>query len=146
MNCEGYQEQISQLIDNELDDGEAIGLYGHMSTCRDCREFHRSSLQLRSMLLESESILQSEAVVRRKETRRGAPRVQKQPLSFIRGSFSISRVAAAILATLMLVAGGIASTLWLQTSAGPSHENVEYIMTYPPVEVRGFLANQSTHQ
>jgi predicted anti-sigma-YlaC factor YlaD len=50
MDHNRYQEQISQLIDNELPGKESPGLFAHLSTCSDCREFFSESMQLRSKL------------------------------------------------------------------------------------------------
>ncbi len=45
-----YQEQISQLIDNELPGNESPGLFVHLSVCQECRGFFYESMQLRSRL------------------------------------------------------------------------------------------------
>jgi predicted anti-sigma-YlaC factor YlaD len=39
MNCNWYQEQISMLIDRELDDEHATDVFHHLGRCADCRAF-----------------------------------------------------------------------------------------------------------
>lgn len=39
MNCQNYQEQISQLLDNELPAGELQPMFRHLSECEECRKF-----------------------------------------------------------------------------------------------------------
>lgn len=146
MNCEEFEIQISQMIDQELEDMETAALFGHMSLCRACREFHLSALQLRSMLQKSDHAVQPTASGYLKGSCARLRGIDKQDLAFLRGSFSMSRTAAVIIATLMLVAGSIASTLLFHVTEESSPERVEYIMMYPTVEVRGFLTNHQSTQ
>jgi anti-sigma factor RsiW len=48
-----YQEQISQLIDNELAENDSPKLFSHLSECTECREFLQETFQLRSKLTVS---------------------------------------------------------------------------------------------
>jgi predicted anti-sigma-YlaC factor YlaD len=40
MDCTGYQQSISKLRDGELPSGESAGVFLHLSTCVECREFY----------------------------------------------------------------------------------------------------------
>ncbi len=50
MSHESYQEQISQLIDGELEAGLQPPLFAHLSACNECRLFLNSTIALRSKL------------------------------------------------------------------------------------------------
>lgn len=50
MNCEKFQETISQYIDGELQPDQESELFQHLGACDRCREFLRSALHLRSEL------------------------------------------------------------------------------------------------
>ncbi len=46
MNHEVYQQQISQLVDNELGESLEQDLFLHLGPCRECRSFLKSSWQI----------------------------------------------------------------------------------------------------
>src|SRR3990172_486803 len=50
MTHDHFQEQISRLLDNDLREEESTSLFTHMASCRECQEFLRSCLRLRSGL------------------------------------------------------------------------------------------------
>ena len=50
MNCEQYQEQISQLIDGELLPAAETELFVHLGVCEHCRTFLKNTLSLRNTL------------------------------------------------------------------------------------------------
>jgi predicted anti-sigma-YlaC factor YlaD len=56
MNCEQYQEFISQFIDGELDSVNELSLFQHLSTCDECRGFLKETMSLRSELLSKTSL------------------------------------------------------------------------------------------
>ncbi len=39
MNCEQYQEYVSQFIDGELNTAGEASLFHHLSSCDNCRGF-----------------------------------------------------------------------------------------------------------
>jgi len=53
MNCEQYQENISQFIDGELESANESNLFQHLSACHGCRAFLKEALSLRSELLSN---------------------------------------------------------------------------------------------
>jgi hypothetical protein len=57
MTCEGYQEQASQLVDNELGERESPALFVHLGTCNECRGFLHLTLRLRTGLQEDTPLL-----------------------------------------------------------------------------------------
>lgn len=50
MTHDQFQEQISQLVDNDLREEESPPLFTHLASCHECREFLRSCLRLKSGL------------------------------------------------------------------------------------------------
>lgn len=48
-----YQEQISQLIDGELEWKQQPALFTHLSACNECRLFLNSAITLRSKIAAS---------------------------------------------------------------------------------------------
>lgn len=51
MTCDENQEEISQLIDSELDAAKRPRLYSHLAACEACREFLDGTLRLRTELV-----------------------------------------------------------------------------------------------
>lgn len=47
MNCEANQEQVSLLIDAELEAADQVGVFKHLEGCSDCRLFFQSMIRLR---------------------------------------------------------------------------------------------------
>ncbi len=48
MNHEVYQQYISQYIDGELNDALENNLFLHLGSCRECRDFLKSSIQMQN--------------------------------------------------------------------------------------------------
>jgi predicted anti-sigma-YlaC factor YlaD len=55
MNCEQYQENISQFIDGELDIESESNLFRHLGECNECRGFLKETMSLRSELLNMQA-------------------------------------------------------------------------------------------
>ena len=56
MTCEHYQMLIGQVLDHELSEKESPVLFAHLSVCPACRDFFRVSLQVRTELMNAETI------------------------------------------------------------------------------------------
>ncbi len=56
MNCEQYQEHISQFIDGELPPAAETGLFIHLGACEQCRTFLKNALSLRQTLVHTRPI------------------------------------------------------------------------------------------
>jgi len=48
--CEEFQELVSAYVDGELGDGETAEMFFHLGSCRECRTFMTSVMQLQSFL------------------------------------------------------------------------------------------------
>ncbi|MEK9139243.1 MAG: zf-HC2 domain-containing protein, partial [Bacteroidota bacterium] len=143
MTCEGYQEQVSQLIDNELGERESPALFGHLSMCAECRGFLHTTFRLRSGLQEHGPLL---APTHLDEKVLGPAIVKKGrvPDRLVTPSILWKRrvslpipVAAAVIVLLML--GSIAlSSLWFRDSEAGFQTQTIYVTTLPTVEVQGY--------
>ena len=56
MNCEQYQEQISQFIDGELLPTAETELFVHLGVCEHCRTFLKNTLSLRNIFASAQQI------------------------------------------------------------------------------------------
>jgi len=56
MNCEQYQEYISQFIDGELPPTAEIELFVHLGVCEQCRTFLKNVLSLSNTLTLSQQM------------------------------------------------------------------------------------------
>jgi anti-sigma factor RsiW len=143
MTCEAYEEQISAMIDHELDDEQAGTLFTHLGTCAVCRRSLQSVLDLRSGLLEEippsapkeldEKILKQWRLRRRTAADRAPAR-----LHLWTGRISLPVPVAAVI-LLFLIAGSLMVSSIRSQQQLPMEGRVEavYITTFPAVEVHG---------
>ncbi|MBM4169787.1 MAG: hypothetical protein FJ215_11645 [Ignavibacteria bacterium] len=137
MSCEVFERQISQAIDHELNDTDAVDLFSHMSGCAGCREFHRSSLKLHTILLKSDDGAYLERATPRGDIRRGVPSATGKPFAFFRRSLTISRLAAAVVLALTIIITATISSVWSAKATGDSIR-IEYVSTYPLIDVQEY--------
>lgn len=125
MNCEIYQEHISELIDNELSDDHDTNMYRHLAECPACRSFLQSALQLKEAV---HTIPLSEPETKREEGR----------TRWIRKHVRIPLPAAALYVLLLL--GGIVGTSFnFMHDAAPAvtdRQHIIYISEYPEIEIQ----------
>lgn len=137
MTCDMYEEQVSALIDNELNEEGAELLFRHLSVCPSCRRSLRTVLDLRSDLKEQEPPV-APAELDERVLRRAAGEKRyagdRKPMALMVWKRRISMplpLAAAI--TIILIAGSVAlSSLWTKTQT-------VYVTTLPVVEVTGYF-------
>lgn len=134
MDCKHHQQDISQMIDNELDDITFVGLLSHMSDCPECREFYRSVVKLRSFLLGSDDF-------NRLTTGRENKHVGEKPTRLFRGTVRLSKVSAFLTLIIAITLSTALSYLWLTITTDRMEKEVEYILTYPPIQVSGYYSN-----
>lgn len=147
--CEGYQEQISQLIDHELGESDSPTLFAHLGACGKCRRFLTTTLQLRSGLQEQAPILAStyldEKVLGRLAAKRrlAADRTALPARVWTRRISLPFPVAAVVILLLML--GSVAlSSLWFRDSEAGFQTQTIYVTTLPAVEVQGYYSQPQT--
>ncbi len=57
MHCDEKQEQVSRLIDAELEESEQVSLFRHMEGCPDCRLFLDSMIRFRMAAKRDKELL-----------------------------------------------------------------------------------------
>jgi anti-sigma factor RsiW len=136
MTCEQYEEQVSALIDHELNDEETQVLFVHLSTCRACRHSLQSVLELRSGLSEEVAPMAPKELDQKVLNVMSIAKHLKGDRKPARGYVWTRRISipvpiAAAIATI-LIAGSIA------VSALVRNTQTVYITTFPVVEVQGY--------
>lgn len=56
MSCENIQELISEFLDGELAESQDNEVFSHLGRCQLCRRFMRTSMSVRSSLIEFEPV------------------------------------------------------------------------------------------
>jgi anti-sigma factor RsiW len=124
MTHNDYQEQISQLIDAELDNTEQQTLFAHLSECAECREFFNSMLALRSSL-NAHSTIAAPAELDRRMERATGETLRPTPAAF--------RLAvAASIAFILLVSSVLFGPQLLRTSTTDTPDG--FVSTAPGMQ------------
>jgi len=139
MNCEQYQEYISQFIDGELDNADEACLFGHLGLCEQCRTFLKNVLSLRNTLTVSPQLAVPASLDQRVLNQLSSN--MKQPLHqniFWRTrkpQYSFRTIGLAVL--LSVVTTIFVSSFWYQHSQ--TQQTIVCLTPLPEVEVNGYL-------
>jgi predicted anti-sigma-YlaC factor YlaD len=153
MTCEGYQEQVSQFIDNELEERDAPALFSHLSTCEECRGFLRTTMRLRAGLQEQAPLLapnhlDEKVMGARPASKRFAPdRVAipgVTPTIVWKRRISLPVPVAAVVIVLLMLGSIALSSLWFRGSEPGYQTQTIYVTTLPAVEVQALYPQQQT--
>jgi len=139
MNCEQYQEYISQLIDGELDNAYEASLFEHLGSCEQCRTFLKNILSLKNTLtvirpmavpasLDQRVLSQSSPTVRQPMRHNLFWHTEKAQFSFR---------AIGLAAILSVLTSFAVFSLWY-TSHQPQ-PTVVCLTPLPEVEVNGYV-------
>ncbi len=149
MNHLQYQEQISQLVDNELAEGKSRALFAHLSTCKECRQFLQDGMRLRTGLM-TRTLEVPSRVDRNLRQNLAAEMTAAKPtkLVFVR-RFRETRIplSFATAALILMMAGTYALSSFLIRSEAisePPQERDVYIHMLPAVDVAPHSMNQKT--
>ena len=125
-----YQQQISEYIDNQLEDSDTSRLFRHLGDCEECRDFLKSILKLRSAILQD--------VLRQ-------PSISGKHARAKVGKFSISYAAAAAIAFALLVSGLAVFKALSQPPMVVERTQTEYVYmtSFPPVYATDNLPPQT---
>jgi anti-sigma factor RsiW len=143
MNCEQYQENISQLIDGELDSVAESNLFQHMSTCEACRVFFKNLLKLNHELTSARSIQVPASLNQRILTMnlsRATP-MRRMPWLLSGRTYSFRAIGLAVL--LSIVTTVFVSSFWYQHSQ--TQQTIVCLTPLPEVEVNGYVVVASSH-
>lgn len=100
-DCEAMQEQLSALLDGELDEGEARAVQAHLARCPDCQAFY-AAMQRLSGLLDPEAppaALHANIMARFDQRERVLARQKR--LGRLRPLFSLAAAAAILVGTVL---------------------------------------------
>ncbi len=146
MNCEQYQENVSQFIDGELESVNEANLFKHLSTCDACREFIKETMSLRSELLSMEAATVPEPLYRKILTNSIASSSIIRPMShrfgWMKRDRMISLRAVGFALVITVLASVVFTSLWYRLNVA-SQETIIYVSTLPTVEVRGYIPSSS---
>ena len=135
MNCEQYQEQISQFIDGELLQRAETELFVHLGVCEHCRTFLKNALALRNTLTIARQVTVPPSLDQR------VLNLLKQPIPqnlFWRKRETHYSFRALGLAVIFSVLTGIlVSSLWY-TFQQPQR-TIVCLTPLPEVEVNGYV-------
>jgi predicted anti-sigma-YlaC factor YlaD len=142
MNCEQYQEQISQFIDSELESVNEPRLFHHLSACDECRGFLKETMSLRSELLNTQSPTVPEQLKRNILAKIVTASISFRPKShsfeWLRQSRMISLRIVGLALVITILASVALTSLWYRSNI-VTNETVVYVPTLPVVEVRGYI-------
>jgi hypothetical protein len=146
MNCEQYQEQISQFIDGELENVNESSLFQHLSTCDECCGFLKETLSLRSELLDNHAIIVPDSLNRKILANNIITSSIRESMSFhfdwMKQGRMISFRAVGFILVFSILTSVIFTSLWYRSRIA-SQETVVYVPTLPTEEVRGYVATTS---
>ncbi|HTY37755.1 MAG TPA: zf-HC2 domain-containing protein [Bacteroidota bacterium] len=142
MNCDQVQVMLGPLMDNELTDAEAEGVYRHLGTCIQCRGIVRSHLEVRAALLEDPQPQAPPELDARIMNAVGTPVPRSIAGSIMRASLWRRHIAiplpvAAIIAGLFFFGSLALSSVW--SPFAKPQVRIVYITTLPTVEVQGYM-------
>ena len=144
MNCERYQEFVSQFADGELQGAGESEMFAHLRGCATCRAFFRTAMQVRLSVVRDTSTVVPESLDSRVnliDDRSPA----RQPAALLRWKELFTRrllvpapVFAAAIILLVVSLGAFVATLTIRSEErAQMASGANYIMLLPEVEVRG---------
>ena len=145
MSCETFQEQVSLLIDAELEESDQVALFRHFGGCPACRQFFDSMVRFRKAArMDQEEMFRSagELLPQRSplpSERRPTARGTQGWLQVIAGGWRMPAPVAVGLALVLMIAGALlgARIAVVSESPGSFKPSVVVVCGLPEVEVVG---------
>jgi anti-sigma factor RsiW len=139
MNCEQYQEQISQFIDGELLPTAETELFVHLGACEHCRTFLKNALSLRNIFACAQQIAVPASLDQRVLDQNSTATKKAVNQNFIRRitetPYSFRTIGMAII--LSVLTSVLFSSFWY-TSYQPQ-QTIVCLTPLPEVEVAGYV-------
>jgi predicted anti-sigma-YlaC factor YlaD len=139
MNCELYQEYISQFIDGELQSADESNLFQHLGYCEQCRMFLKNILSLRTTLTRSQQVVVPNTLDQQILKQPALTAKQSAPQNLIwhmrKTQYSFRVIGLAII--LSVATSIFVSSLWF-TSQQPQ-QTIVCLTPLPEVEVAGYV-------
>jgi predicted anti-sigma-YlaC factor YlaD len=136
MNHEQFRELVNLYIDGALDDTQSAEIFSHLSTCIDCRNLMRSSLQVRSYYQNME-LEETPASLDHRVLANASMKSKKSirhniliPLWYTR--ISLPLPAAASIAILILIGSLLFSPLLFEKPKQLHDNEIELFSKMPP--------------
>jgi len=146
MNCEQYQENVSQFIDGELDNASELSLFQHLGECDKCRGFLKDTMNLHTELLSEQVVIVPELLDRKilSNSIASSSNIKRINYSFewIKRGRMISLRAVGFALALAILTSVAFTSLWYRSNVA-SNETVVYMPTLPTVEVHGYIPSSS---
>jgi len=146
MNCEQYQEHISQYIDEELPSATEAELFVHLGICEQCRTFLKNALSLRNTLAHTRQITVPASLDQRIFAQHSLTTKRQVNQNFIwhvtKSKYSFRAIGLAIIVSVLT--GVLFSSFW-HTLYKPQ-QTIVCLTPLPEVEVNGYvvIASQPT--
>jgi len=146
MNCEQYQEYISQFIDGELPPAAETELFVHLGACERCRTFLKNALSLRDTLVHTKQITVPASLDQRIVAQHSLATKRTVNQNFIRrvtkNKYSFRAIGFAIIISVL---SSVLFTSFWHISYQPQ-QTIVCLTPLPEVEVNGYVvvASQPT--
>jgi len=139
MNCEQYQEQISQFIDGELLPTAETELFVHLGVCEHCRTFLKNTLSLRNIFASAQQIaipasLDQQVLDQNSSVTKKAVH-QNFVWRFTKAQYSFRTIGLAIILSVMTSV--LFSSFW--RASYQSQQTIVCLTPLPEVEVNGYV-------
>jgi predicted anti-sigma-YlaC factor YlaD len=133
MNCTEYQRVINRLVDLEVKARDSAGLFLHLATCSECRDFYETITRLNAGIEMTRCMGELEPLVRdHKRPDRLPLKSQNNRLAAImQHRMSLPVPVASIIALLLVFGTLVISSLALRSQ----DPGTVYITTLPGIEV-----------
>jgi predicted anti-sigma-YlaC factor YlaD len=139
MNCEQYQEQISQFIDGELLQTAETELFAHLGVCEHCRTFLKNVLSLKNTMTFTQQIAVPASLDRRVLVRDSSTIKKSLNKNFVRRfaetTYSFRTIGLAII--LSALTGVLFSSFW--HTSNQQQQTIVCLTPLPEVEVTGYV-------
>jgi predicted anti-sigma-YlaC factor YlaD len=142
MNCEQYQEMISQFVDGELESIHESQLFQHLGTCDICRVFFRNLLSLKQEFVSTRSVQVPVSLDQRMaEMNLPAAAIRRIHPWYLTGRmYSFRAIGLAVFFSVVMTV--FVSSIWYQ-HAQPQ-QTIVCLTPLPEVEVTGYEIIGST--
>ncbi|MBR7056947.1 MAG: zf-HC2 domain-containing protein [Oscillospiraceae bacterium] len=125
-DCEAMQEQLSALLDGELDGEETRQVRAHLARCPDCRAFYAAMQELSGLLEPEAPPAALHAGIMARFDQRERVLARQKRLGRLRPLFSLAAAAAILVGTVLTLGR---SALHFGKSSAPAETAYTYSVT-----------------
>ncbi|MBR3084102.1 MAG: zf-HC2 domain-containing protein [Oscillospiraceae bacterium] len=125
-DCEAMREQLSALLDGELDEAETRQVRAHLARCPDCRAFYAAMQELSGLLEPEAPPAALHAGIMARFDQRERVLARQKRLGRLRPLFSLAAAAAILVGTVLTLGR---SALHFGKSSAPAETAYTYSVT-----------------